>query len=268
MQMFNLMKDPHDMRDHAVLTRMPYKTQYELIKSLPVFIDYTEEMTPVKNQGKLGSCVAFALTALKEWQETKEHKAEVAAGKKDHRHGKPYDLSEQWLYYKCKEIDPWPNIEGTSIRYGLKVLQKLGTPTEGAWEYNDEFKGSPESWATLIARWTRIGEYTRINNLLELKAALTRSPVVIGIGCYEEMFKPTPDGYVQYPSNSKYCLGGHAVCIVGYDDKTRRVKFKNSWSANWGDKGYGYLDYRYIQDFMWDAWTCFDLSVTKDMLKN
>ncbi len=31
--------------------------------------------------------------------------------------------------------------------------------------------------------------------------------------------------------------------------------------------GYGYLSYLYIEEFLWDAWACKDLSVTNEMLK-
>ncbi len=37
--------------------------------------------------------------------------------------------------------------------------------------------------------------------------------------------------------------GGHAVCIVGYDDEGFLVK--NSWDKNWGDEGYFWLNFEY-----------------------
>jgi C1A family cysteine protease len=61
--------------------------------------------------------------------------------------------------------------------------------------------------------------------------------------------------------------GGHAICFVGYDSKKKLIKFKNSWGTNWGDNGYGYLPYNYINDFCWDAWAVKDINVTKEMLK-
>jgi C1A family cysteine protease len=238
-----------------------------VIASLPAAVNHRGKMSSVKNQGSLGSCVGFAVTAMKEWQERIEHEAEVAAGKKDHRGGKEYNLSEAWVYWNSKKIDPWPGEEGTSIRFAMKVLNKLGTPTEGGWPYDDRVKGEPESWATLIARWSRIESYWRIDNLNELKIALADGPVVIAIPCFIEIFYTGIDGRVPYPSNPNDVYGGHAICATGYDDNSQRVQFKNSWGTSWGNYGYGSLPYRYINDFLWDAWVCKDLSVNKEMLK-
>lgn len=264
----NLRKDPNDTRDFPFLCSLnATDLKNDILYTTAHVVDHSNLMSPVKDQGNLGSCVGFAVTAMKEWQEQKEHNDEVAAGKRDTRGGKAYDLSEAWVYWGAKKIDGMPDEEGTYIRCGMKVLNKLGVPVESGWTYSDEVKGEPTSWAKLIARWSLIGSYYRINNLSELLSALNKGPVVIGIGCFEGIFYVKSDGIVPMPTNPRYCYGGHAICVCGYDDNKRLIKFKNSWSDSWGDKGYGYLHYEYINDYMWDAWSCIDLSVTKDMLK-
>jgi len=253
------------------LRRDPYDDRDLLFQLVPVtgkpVVDHAKGMSPVKNQGRLGSCVGFAVAAMKEWQEQKEHLQEVSEGKRDHRDGKPYDFSEQWVYYMAKKIDVWPGMEGTSIRYALKVLYKIGVPTEKGWTYDDKKMGNPEDWTSMIARWALIKAYHRLNGLAELKQALRDGPVPIGVGCFREFFSAGKNGIVKDPQNPAQCYGGHAVCAVGYNDHRKLIKFKNSWGIGWGQKGYGYLSYNYINKYLWDAWSCQDMSVTKEMMK-
>jgi len=264
----NYKRDPKDERDLKLKSN--FKNLLEAVEQLPDRVDHTPDMSQVKDQGQLGSCVGFAVAAMKECQERKEHIEEIAKGKR----GRPkiYDYSEAWIYWNAKKIDPWGvEDEGTSIRYAMKVLQKIGVPTEKGWPYKDvndvDVVGDPKKWANLVARWALIESYQRIDTLTELKLALINGPAPIGIPCFEEIFYVGADGFVAYPKNPDLIYGGHAVCAVGYNNKTKLIKFKNSWGQSWGSSGYGYLPYQYIEDFLWDAWAAKDLKVTKDMLK-
>jgi len=260
----NYKRDPEDKRDRLLTGRI--ENLAEATALLPVRVDHTKDMSPVKDQGFLGSCVGFAVSAMKECQEKKEHEEEMAKGKPGRK--KLYDYSESWVYWNAKKIDPWPGEEGTSIRYAMKVLQKIGVPTEKGWPYKDVGDvGKPEKWATMVARWALIDSYWRIETLDELKIALKDGPVPIGIPCFYEIFFVGSDGYVPYPENPYDVWGGHAVCAVAYNDKSGLIKFKNSWGKDWGADGYGYLPYLYVEDFLWDAWASKDISVTKNMLK-
>jgi C1A family cysteine protease len=261
-------KDPEDMRDYPFNSSRVSVNRNESSLMLPGAIDYTTRMSRVRDQGNLGSCVGFAVAAMKEWQEATEHALEVKQGKRDHRKGKEYDLSEAWVYWNCKKIDPWPNEEGTSIRFAMKVLNKIGVPCEGAWKYSDVNPGKPESWASLVSQWSLIKSYWRVKSLDDLKVALMSGPVVIGIPCFDTIFYAGSSGLIEYPRDPNAIYGGHALCAVGFSDKTYGgvIKVKNSWGKYWGNSGYGFLPYQYINDFLWDAWACQDLSVTREML--
>lgn len=264
-----LEKDLKDDRDFIFTSpNVPDNIVLGSVNSIPLKIDHSDKMGSVKFQGSLGSCVAFSACALKEWQETVEHEKEVLAGKKDHRDGEEYNLSEQWIYWNCKKIDGLRG-EGTYLRTAMRVLNKIGVPTEQAWNYTDDKIniGEPKSWAHMIAKWNLIGSYWRIQGLDNIKKALIEGPIIIGMACFREIYEKLEYGLIPYPANPKEVVTNHAVCAVGYDEEKKLLKFKNSWSKFWGDRGYGYLSYDYANNFIRDAWIARDISVTNKMLE-
>jgi C1A family cysteine protease len=85
-------------------------------------------------------------------------------------------------------------------------------------------------------------------------------PFVGGVYVYECWDKPSVEktGVIPMPKKNEEMLGGHAICIMGYDNKKRRFKFKNSWSTAWGEKGYGYIPYKYVEKYGADIWSAKD----------
>lgn len=251
---YNYKKDKQDDRDYKFKAAPNY---VKLQASRPSSIDWTRTMSPIKNQGQLGSCVGFALTAMKESQEVTER---VTAGKE---YGPSTtdmsNLSEAYLYWNAKEYDP-DKSEGTSIRYAMMVLQKKGIPTEKFWPYSDSKTGQALPGAEEAAAWAKIGSYWRITSLEEILTALSKQPIPIGIECFSEFETVGEDGIVPLPKDTNNSLGGHAICLVGYDDEKRLLKFKNSWGTGWGQNGYGYITYDYFSHII-DAWTCLDLVI-------
>ena len=58
--------------------------------------------------------------------------------------------------------------------------------------------------------------------------------------------------------------GGHAVVAIGYDDNRKigkdkgAIKIRNSWGTQWGQNGYGWLPYSYIEaGLAEDFWSLF-----------
>lgn len=264
---FGCFKDLKDKRDYKARNLLKSKNASTTI---PNKITYRGEMTVPKDQGNLGACVGFAVASMKEWQEQKEYLQNIQEDdyyyrrKNDH-----YNLSEQWIYYKAKEIDDWPDQEGTSIRCALKQVKKQGVPPEKAWVYSDQQKGKPESWAPMIARWSKGGDYWRVDYNELPEVLLNHGPLVIGIVCFREIFNVDNSGFVPYPKNSKEHFGGHAVCLISYHKNKKMFGFKNSWGRRWGDNGFGYLPFDYLKDFMLDAWIMKDVEETsKNMLRS
>lgn len=49
------------------------------------------------------------------------------------------------------------------------------------------------------------------------------------------------------PAGSTGGSAGHAVLIVGYDDRAQRFRIKNSWGSEWADGGYAWISYEFIE---------------------
>jgi C1A family cysteine protease len=84
-------------------------------------------------------------------------------------------------------------------------------------------------------------------------------PFVFGFTVYEtfESAAVAKTGVLNMPKPRERTVGGHAVCAVGYDDKTKRLLVRNSWGSSWGIKGYFTMPYDYAanRNLSDDFWT-------------
>jgi C1A family cysteine protease len=236
-------KDPKDSRDIPMGLVLP-------VVPIPVSFDFTKLMSPVRNQGNEGTCVAFAsVTGVKEFQDKKEYHKLIR-------------LSPRFLYNLCKKFDGIPFEDGTYPRIAMKVLLHYGVCHESFWPYVPLKESLPRKGADKDAIKFKIKAYARIKSQLEMKRSLlVNGPFVAGVKVFKSWFteKVKSSGFVPMPKGSEDLAGGHAICIVGYGDKSGIFKFKNSWGANWGSDGYGYLPYEYMQKYCSDAWSATDL---------
>ena len=74
------------------------------------------------------------------------------------------------------------------------------------------------------------------------------------------------NGEFAFPGPSDAVQGGHAIVAVGYDDDRQigsekgALKIRNSWGTGWGESGYGWLPYAYVeQGLADDFWSLFKL---------
>ncbi len=236
-------KDPKDVRDIPMSLVLP-------TVSVPVSFDFTKSMSPVRNQGSEGTCVSFAsVVGVKEFQDKKEYRKLVK-------------LSPRFLYNLCKKFDGIPYEDGTYPRIAMKVLLNYGVCHESFWPYVALKKGVARAGADKDAIKFKIKAYARIKSLMEMKRSLlVNGPFLAGVEVYKSWFtkKVESSGIVPLPKPKEDLAGGHAICIVGYDDKFGIFKFKNSWGANWGSAGYGFLPYEYMKKYCSDAWSATDL---------
>ena len=86
-----------------------------------------------------------------------------------------------------------------------------------------------------------------------VKKSLTEGkPVIIGMN--------TPDSFLearnvwQPRENPENYYGGHAMCVVGYDDERGAFELLNSWGRKWGNGGFIWVPYRAFVDFVMESY--------------
>jgi len=218
--------------------------------SLPTLVDLRANCSPVENQGQLGSCTGHALAGLIEYLELQELKKNEDGP--EELNGKAFDrASRLFIYYNERNAEGTAGSDsGGQLRDGIKMLHQFGVCREELWPY-DESKAliKPDQAAYDDGVKHTISVYARVVGLDSLRAALAQgNPVVFGFTVFQEFESDivASSGMVPMPTYSSIPVGGHAVLAVGYDDVHRHVIVRNSWGADWGDKGYFYLPYEYI----------------------
>jgi C1A family cysteine protease len=216
-------------------------------------VDWSADMAPPRDSGQEGSVVGLALAATLEFYVFKSAGSHVAISGRD-------------IYNEVRaKTGALDQDSGALIKDGIEFLKKTGAVEENAWPYRaGEYAKSPPP-ALARAKRYQITEAKPIATLDELKAALDSGPAISGITLYEtfQSVGVATTGVIPMPKPKDVVIGGHAICIVGYDDQPKLLKFQNTWGKDWGDHGYGYLPYDYFREQSGDSWT-FRYSATAD----
>jgi hypothetical protein len=194
---------------------------------LPESIDLSDKLPPVGNQGMQQSCVAWAVAyALKSYQEKIES-------------GQQSRFSPSFIYNQINNGQNAP----TYVTDALNVLSQ-----QGVCPY-DEMPYDPNDWVTKPsdqskndAKKFRIDYWRKINHtdIKEVKAHLAAGyPVVIGANVSSEFIRNGKDIWKDVGTPE----GGHCMLLVGYDNSKNAFKVMNSWGTEWGDNGFGWIDY-------------------------
>lgn len=223
-------KQADDTRDK------PFKLSVQ-VKNIPKIIDNRQALAqfPVQDQGSLGSCTANAtLTPVA-----------LLNGS--------IPQSRLLQYYFTREIEGNINEDsGAEIRNAIKVLNRNGTCAEFRWPYDvAQFATKPNQGAIDAANGNMGYNYAAVEQTLDdLCLALLFNPcVVFGFmvkASFESMKVATLGHY--NPKKSEAVIGGHAVCLVGYDKVKRTFLVRNSWGAKWGMGGYFTMPFKEVLD--------------------
>lgn len=230
--------------------------------SVPPQVDIRNECSEVEDQGPMGSCTGQALAGLMEFLQLKEIQKDTPDPEEIYADGTFADVSRLFIYYNARLLrDSAHEDSGASMRDAIKGLAEWGACSEALWAYSRKnLFAKPNKKSYLEAKQHLISSYFRLTHLNELKQCLALEfPFVFGFAVYEsfETIQVARTGIMPMPKIGERMLGGHAVMAVGYDDTKKMVIVRNSWGKDWGDHGYFWMPYDYIENahLALDFWT-------------
>ncbi|MGE6397855.1 C1 family peptidase [Chryseobacterium scophthalmum] len=207
-----------------------------LAKSFPT--SYTMISPPVGNQGREGSCVAWAI-------------AYAALSSMDFNFNGPVGTSTRSPEYMFNQIKVGNTCTaGSYITSGMNLAKNQGVCGWNEMYYTDAgCSTQPNASQRAAAKAHRFQTWGTADktNIEGIKAAISMNfPIILGIKVDQSFYDMQYTGWIWKSHYGKF-YGGHAVCVIGYDDSKNAFKVQNSWGTSWGDSGYFWIDYDFFK---------------------
>lgn len=181
----------------------------EILEALPSKVDYSYLITFVRDQGGYG-CGMYSQTAC--WDIMNEMMCPYSPN---------ISVNRQlwaWAFILHFKIVSDPN--GKQYSKMEDYIKGFGCPTEGSELTNSDAVQWPVEEGNLEAPLYRLDTITPVSvDVQEFKKWLVKGPLRVAV------------------------WGNHFVAFVGYDEVTKKFKYINSWGDQWGENGFGYMDY-------------------------
>jgi len=227
-------------------------------KALKKSVDLSKWCSPIEDQGDIGSCTANAGVGLLEYYEKRAL-------------GEYTNASRLFLYKVTRNLLQSTGDTGAWLRTTMKAMVVFGVVPEKYYPYKtSHFDDEPPAFCYAFGQGYKSIRYFRLDPpKVSTSQLLKRVKSFLAAG-FPSMFGFTvynfgnAKGEFAYPGSGDSAQGGHAVVAVGYDDdrkigsKKGALKIRNSWGRDWGEKGYGWLPYAYIEEGLADDfWALF-----------
>lgn len=252
---------------------------------LPANIDLSKYAPTVINQEDSGVCVGMSTayymrTILEAIRKNITDKSEIDK----------FAYSPSYMYNLLKSSEDSDCKKGAELKKAFDLLKIHGVATYAQQEFpncsnNGRLKVNPDSKIIEYVRLFSLADGSKNVDLITKKALSENTPVVVGFSLTESMGQLSVNGFwknlwrkimaffgknvfedigLWNPQNSRN-TGGHAVCIVGYDDAKFGGAFKaiNSWGKNFGENGYFWIRYADYKNQVRNAFQAF-LQVKKN----
>jgi len=243
----------------TMVEKLGLTTDIEDTTSLPSTVDLRLWCSEVENQGRLGSCTAHAAVGIVEYFQKRAF-------------DKHLEGSRLFVYKATRNLMKVTGDTGAWLRDTMGALVLCGVPPEKYWPYTDkspDFDEEPTSFLYSLADNYEALKYFSHDSLgsnistdkvlASVKRFLAAGvPSMFGFFGFPSFSQSEVKGEIPFPCQGEQAKWGHAVAAVGYDDNkciknficdkttTGALLIRNSWGPDWGDGGYGWLPYEYV----------------------
>jgi len=249
-RIYALGDDPVDPKEWVSLPKVTIARGY-----LPEAVDLSARFPEPGDQGKTGSCVAWATAYA-----TRSYYNFIEKGTSRRDAGSI--ASPAYLYAKIRDKNQSCQTSGSNIVIALKYLEENGVPALADYGTaalcETAVPSFPASRLGFRVKGLRAVQLPTPGNpaprasLDKIKQELaTGNPVLFsmkvdrkfmrlsGANIYRSTVKERRDGDA----------GSHAMTMVGYDDQRQAFRVINSWGRDWADDGFGWISYdSYLKD--------------------
>lgn len=209
-----------------------------------VSVDLRTSFGLTRDQGSRPTCLAFAAS---------DAHAALRAGWSP--------LSCEYAFYHAQRRACRPPDTGALFSSMLETLREDGQPEESGWPYLATTPADAGSWVPpgdvghLFGRNGGLVSHSIDRVIEELDQG---RPLIVLLMLSRAFYMRNPQGVVDVgPAELPEPDRRHAVVAVGHGlvDEQRAILVRNSWGANWGDAGYGWLTERFLSPRIYAAAT-------------
>ncbi len=231
---------------------------------LPERVSLIDHAPKRLNQGRQGSCVgwasSYAARTILHSQETGQNPDRMP-------------FSPSYLYNQIKIRD---NCQGAYLHDAMANMKKGGVAPFSEYGYNENScTFDADNNDRSVAQNFKITGYQRLTkgddlkstDLLAMKQNLAQgAPIVIGMMVGGSFMQGMMGNDVWIPTSQDYNqrgFGGHAMCVIGYDDYKYNgegaFQIMNSWGPEWGQNGVGWVRYKDFEIFNKEAYSLYPM---------
>ncbi len=157
--------------------------------------------------------------------------------------------SALYIYNQIK-INGCPN--GADMHRALEFVKTNGDCLKKDFDPNDCEMDPSESVRQMALEFKIKDYYTLFSVdatpeqkiIATINSIISKKPVLVGLVVTSSIFRGVGSKGEWNPDPGESVEGGHALCVIGYDNMSERFEIINSWGTDWGNNGFFTISYK------------------------